>query len=91
MLILRGTAYLRKGNTYGAKYKIIIAMSSLYARFMIFLAALKETENTFLSNVSLMTMRSYFLMLKVFMTTFRLIRLKNLLLSRMLMRLLLSL
>src|SRR4051812_25495762 len=40
MLIIRGTAYLRKGNTYGTKYKFLIAMLSVYATFMILLAAL---------------------------------------------------
>ena len=40
MLIIRGTAYLRKGNTYGIKYKFVIAMLNLYATFMILLAAL---------------------------------------------------
>src|SRR4051812_46714489 len=40
MLITRGTAYLRKGNTYGTKYKLLIAMLSVYATFMILLAAL---------------------------------------------------
>ena len=87
MLILRDTAYLRKGNTYGTKYKLLIAMLSLCAKFMILLAALKETENTFLSNVSLMTMRSYLLMLKVFMIILMLKRLKNLLPLRALTRL----
>src|SRR3954464_8582557 len=53
MLIIRGAAYLRKGNTYGVKYKFLIAMLSVYATFMILLVALKETENTFLYNVSL--------------------------------------
>src|ERR1041384_2281990 len=40
MLIIRGTAYHRKGNTYGIKYKFLIAMLNLYATFMILLAAL---------------------------------------------------
>src|SRR3954468_19849534 len=56
MLIIRDTSYLRKGNTYGIKYKILIAMLSLCATFMILLAALEKTLNTFLSNVSLMKM-----------------------------------
>src|ERR1041385_2420558 len=62
MLIIRGTAYLRKGNTYGIKYKFIIAMLNLCATFMISLSVLKQIVNTFLSNVSLMKMRSYILM-----------------------------
>ena len=69
MLILRVTAYLRKGNSYGIKSELLIAMLSLCAKFMILLAALREIENTFLSNVSLMTMRFYLLMLKEFMFT----------------------
>ena len=81
MLILRGTAYLRKGNTYGIKYKFLIAMLSLCAKFMILIVVLKETVNTFLSNVSLMTMRSYLIMLKAFMITLMFKRFKNLLLS----------
>src|SRR3954465_8143289 len=40
MLITCGTAYLRKGNTYGIKYKFHIAMLNLYATFMILLASL---------------------------------------------------
>src|SRR3954469_19026393 len=31
MLIIRDTAYLKKGNTYGTKYKLLIAMLSVYA------------------------------------------------------------
>src|SRR3954462_9872121 len=88
MLIIRDTVYLRKGNTYGIKYKLLIAMMNLCATFMILLAALKNIVNTFLSNVILMRMRSYLLMLKVFMITLML-RLKSLLLLRVLMRFLL--
>ena len=40
ILITRGIAYLRKGNTNGIKYKFLIAMLNLYATFMILLAAL---------------------------------------------------
>ena len=40
MLIIRDTAYLSKGNTYGTKYKLLIAMPSPFATFMILLAAL---------------------------------------------------
>ena len=87
MLILCGTTYLRKGNTYGIKYRFLIAMLSLCATFMILLAALEKTVNTFLSNVSLMKMRSYLLMLKVFMIILMFKRSKNLLLLRVLMRL----
>src|SRR4051812_47181004 len=65
ILTLCDTAYLIKGSTYGLKYNILIAMLSPCATFMILLAALKEIESTFLSNVILMTMRFYFLMLKV--------------------------
>src|SRR3954471_22210993 len=91
MLIIRGTAYLRKGNTYGSKYKFLIAMLNLCAIFMILLAALKKTVNTYLSNVSLMRMRSYLLMLKFFIITLMLKRLRSLLLLRVRMRLLLLL
>src|SRR3954468_19918498 len=69
LLIIRDTAYLRKGNTYGTKYKLLIVMLSPFATFMILLDALKYTKNTFLSNATLMKMRSYLLMLKVFMIT----------------------
>src|SRR3954467_12845959 len=53
MLIICDTVYLRKGNPYGIKYKLIIAMLNICAIFMIFLAALKKTVNAYLSNVSL--------------------------------------
>src|SRR3954467_983211 len=89
MLIICGTAYLRKGHTFGTKYKLLIAMLSVYATFIILLAALIHIVNTYLSNVSLMKMRSYLLMLKVFMITLMLKRLKSLLLLRVLTRLLL--
>src|SRR4051794_29174565 len=89
MLIILGTAYLRKGNTYGIKYKFLIAMLNLCATFMISLAALIYLVNTFLFNVSLMKTRSYLLMLKVLMITLMLKRLKSLFLLRVLMRLLL--
>src|SRR4051812_44419467 len=39
-LIIRDTVYLRKGNTYGTKYKLLIAMLSVYATFMILLDVL---------------------------------------------------
>ena len=45
MLIIRGNVYLRKGNTYGIKYKFLIAMLSVYATFMILLAALIQSVN----------------------------------------------
>src|SRR4051812_40758389 len=54
MLIICGTAYLRKGNTYGTKYKFLIAMLNLCATFMISLVVLKYIVNTFLSSMSLM-------------------------------------
>ena len=40
MLITCGTAYIRKGNTYGIKYKSLIAMLNRCATFMVLLAAL---------------------------------------------------
>src|SRR3954471_17525778 len=86
MLIIRDTAYLRKGNTYWIKYILLIAMLSVCVTFMILLAALEKIANAFLSNVNLMKMRSYLLMIKVFMITLMLKRLNNLLLSRVLMR-----
>src|ERR1044071_95289 len=89
MLIIRGTAYLRKGNTYGIKYMFLIAMLNFCATFMILLVVLIYIINTSLSNVSLMKMRSYLLMLKVSMFTLMLKRLKSLFLLKVLMRLLL--
>src|SRR3954469_14508947 len=53
MLIIRDTACLRKGNTYGTKYKLLIAMLSVYATFIILLDVLIYIVNTFLSNASL--------------------------------------
>ena len=45
MLITRGTAYLRKGNAYGIKYKFPIAMLNFYATFIILL--LVETNQNY--------------------------------------------
>src|ERR1041385_2001376 len=39
-LIIRGTAYLRKGNTYGIKYMFLIAMLNFCATIMILLVVL---------------------------------------------------
>src|SRR4051812_5787681 len=88
MLIICDTAYLGMGNTYGIKYKLLIAMLNPCAPFMILLVALEKTVNTFISNVSSMKMRPYLLMLKVFMISLMLKRLKSLLLLKVLMRLL---
>src|ERR1044071_2900778 len=59
MLIIRGTAYLRKGNIYGIKYMFLIAMLNFCATIMILLVVLIQIINTSLSNVSSMKMRSY--------------------------------
>src|SRR3954470_10633444 len=58
MLIIRDTAYLRKGNTYWIKYILLIAMLSVCATFMILLAVIEKITHTFPSNVNLMKIRS---------------------------------
>src|ERR1041384_5936931 len=57
MLIIRDTAYLKKGNTYWIKYMLLISMLSVCDTFMILLAALENIANTFPSNASSMKMR----------------------------------
>ena len=89
MLILCDTAYLKKGNFYGIILIVCIVMLWIYVKDIILLVVLKTLKNTFPSNVSLRIMEFYLLMPRVFITIMVLNKLKNLLLSRVLMKLLL--
>ena len=88
MLVMCDTVYLKKGNYYGVKFNICNAMLGIYVKYMILLVVLKTLRNTFPINASLVIMESYLSMLRVFtITMFK--KLKNLLLLRVLMKLLL--
>ena len=78
-----------KGNYYGVKFNVCNAMLGIYVNYMILLVVLKTVRNTFLTNVILLIMESYLRMLKVFIVTMMFNKLKNLLLLRVLMKLLL--
>ena len=64
-------------------------MLGMFVKFMILLVALRTLKNTFPAYVSLMIMKSYLLMQRVFIVNMISNKLKNLLLLRMLMKLLL--
>ena len=81
--------YLKKGNFYGIKFIVCNVMLGLYVKYMILLVVLKTLRNTFPSNASLVIMESYLRMLRVFIITMMFNKLKNLLLLRVLMKLLL--
>ena len=78
-----------KGNYYGVKFNVCNAMLGIYVNYMILLVVLKTLRNTFPTNVSLVIMESYLRMLKVLIVTMMLNKLKNLLLLRVLLKLLL--
>ena len=89
MLVLCDTVYLKKGNYYGVKFNVCNAMLGIYVNYMILLVVLKTLRNTFPINVSLVIMESYLRMLRVFIITMMFNKLKNLLLLRVLTKLLL--
>ena len=89
MLVMCDTEYLKKGKFYQVKFIVCNAMLGIYAKYMILFVVLKTLRNTFPINVSLVIMESYLLMLKVFIITMIFNKLKNLLLLRVLMKLLL--
>ena len=66
----------------------LFAMLGIYVKFMILLVALRTLKNTSPTYVSLMIMKSYLLMQRVFIVTMISNKLKNLLLLRVLMKLL---
>ena len=78
-----------KGNVYWIKFIVCNAMLGIYAKYMILLVVLKTRRNTFPNNVCLVIMESYLRMLRVFTITMMFKKLKNLLLLKVLMRLLL--
>ena len=78
-----------KGNYYGVKFNVCNAMLGIYAIIMMLLVVLKTLRNTFPTNVSLLIMEPYLRMLRVFIITMMFNKLKNLLLLRVLMKLLL--
>ena len=82
------TAYLKKGNFYWIKFIVCNAMLGIYVKYMILLV-MKTLRNTFPTNVSLVIMELYLGMLGVFIITMMFNKLKNLLLLRVLMKLLL--
>ena len=89
MLVMCDIAYLLKGNFYWIKFIICNAMLGIYVKYMMLLVVLKTLRNTFPTNVSLVIMESYPRMLRVFRITMMFNKLKNLLLLRVLMKLLL--
>ena len=89
MLVMCDTVYLKKGNFYSIKLILCNAMVGIYAIIMILLVVLKTLRNTFPTNVSLVIMESYLRMLWVFIITMMLNKLNNLLLLRVLTKLIL--
>ena len=89
MLVLCDTVYLKKGNYYGIKFNVCNAMLGIYVKFMSLLVVLKTLRNTYPINACLVIMESYLRMLRVFRITMMFNKLKNLLLLRVLMKLLL--
>ena len=89
MLIMCDTEYLKKGKLYWIKFIVCNAMLGIYVKYMILLVVLKTLRNTFPTNVRLVIMESYLRMLRVFMITMMFNKLKNLLLLRVLTKLLL--
>jgi len=88
MLVMCDTAYLKRGNFYWIEFIVCNAMLGIYVKYMILLDGLKTLRNTFPINVSLVIMESYLFMLRVFRITMMFNKLKNLLLLRVLMKLL---
>ena len=67
----------------------LFAMLGIFVKFVILLVALRTLKKTFPTYVSLMIMKSYLLMKRVFTVTMIPNKLENLLLLRVLMKLLL--
>ena len=80
---------MKKGNFYWIKFIVCNAMLRIYVKYMMLLVVLKTLRNTFPTNVSLAIMESYLRMLRVFIITMMFHKLKNLLILRVLMKLLL--
>ena len=78
-----------KGKFYWIKFIVCNAMLGIYVKYMMLLVVLKTLRNTFPTNVSLVIMESYLRMLRVFIISMMFNKLKNLLLLRVLMKLLL--
>ena len=89
ILVMCDTEYLKKGKLYWIKFIVCSAMLGIYMKYMIILVVLKTLRNTFPTNVSLLIMGSCLIMPKVFIITLISEKLKNLLLLRVLMKLLL--
>ena len=89
MLVMCDIAYLIKGNFYWIKLIVCIAMLGIYVKYLMLLVVLKTLRNTFPTNVGLVIMESYLRMLRVFIITMMFNKLKDLLLLRVLMKLLL--
>ena len=79
----------QKGKLLQHQINTMNAMLGIYAIIMILIVVLKTLRNTFPTNVSLVIMESYLRMLSVFIITMMFNKLKNLLLLRVLMKLLL--
>ena len=79
----------KKGNFYWIKFIVCNAMLGIYVKYMMLLVVLITLRKTFPTNVSLLIMESYLRMLRVFIITMMFNKLKNLLLLRVLMKLLL--
>ena len=82
-------SYIKKGNFYWIKFIVCNAMLGIYVKYIMLLVVLKTLRNTFPTNVSLLIMESYPSMLRVFIITMVFNKLKNLLLLRVLTKLLL--
>ena len=91
MLVMCDTTYLKKGNFYWIKFIVCNVMLGIYVKYMILLVVLKTLRNTFPTNMSLLIMGLYLCMLRVFIIAMMFNKLKNLLLLRVLMKLLLLL
>ena len=89
MLVMCDTVYLKKGNVYWIKFIVCNAMLGIYVKYMMLLVVLKTLRNPFPNNASLVIMESYLRMLRVFIITMMFNKLKNLLLLRVLMKLIL--
>ena len=89
MLILCDTAYLKKGHSRGIKLILCVAMLGIYANYMILLVVPRKLKNTFPTNVCLMIIKYYLLMPRKPIVILMLNKLKNLLLLRVHMKLLL--
>ena len=87
MLVMCDTTYLKKGNFYWMKFIVCNAMLGIYVKYMILLV-LKTLRNSFPTNMILLIMESYLHMLRVFIVTMMFNKLKNLLLLRVLLKLL---